>query len=190
MLTPVKAQLREIHQQIPERSLSNSNLRKSGSVTNLPSPPPAIPLPPLPNSVTSPTSATFPHHPPSVQTADLISQHNAHLEEKDAHIKQLDKHLFAEKQLTATLEEALVEIETQSNKTKLDMEAWKKKTWALEDENRDLKKERSGARYSVQAVEEERDKRREAERAREKLEERMRAVEAKRKKKGGGFNCF
>ena len=102
----------------------------------------------------------------------------------------MEKHLFAEKQLTATLEEALVDLESQANKTKLDMDAWKKKTWALEDENQNLKKERSGARYSVQAVEEERDKRKEAERAREKLEERMRAVEAKRKKKGGGFNCF
>lgn len=186
----LQAQLRELHQQAPERSLSNSNIRKSGSVTTLPSPPPAIPLPPLPSSVTSPTSATFSHHPPSIQTADLISQHNAHLEERDAHIKQMEKHLFAEKQLTATLEEALVDLESQANKTKLDMEAWKKKTWALEDENKELRKERSGARYSVQAVEEERDKRKEAERAREKLEERMRAVEGKRKKKGGGFNCF
>ncbi|CAF9939151.1 MAG: hypothetical protein ALECFALPRED_007995 [Alectoria fallacina] len=186
----LQAQLRELHRQTPERSLSNSNLRKSASVTTLPSPPPAIPLPPLPNSVTSPTSATFPHHPPSVQTHELISQHNAHLEEKDAHIKQMEKHLFAEKQLTATLEEALVDLESQTNKTKVDMEAWKKKTRALEDENKYLKKESSGARYSVQAVEEERDKRKEAERAREKLEERMRVHEGKRKKKGGGFNCF
>lgn len=186
----LQAQLRELHQQPPERSLSNSNLRKSVSVTTLPSPPPAIPLPPLPSLVTSPTSATFSHHPPSVQTADLISQHNAHLEEKDAHIKQMEKHLFAEKQLTATLEEALVDLELQTNKTKFEMEAWKKRTWTLEDENKEMKKERSGARYSVQAVEEERDKRKEAERAREKLEERMRAVEGKRKKKGGGFNCF
>lgn len=186
----LQTQMRELHQQTLERSLSNSNIRKSGSVATLPSPPPAIPLPPLPNSVTSPTSATFSHHSPSTQTADLISQHNVHLEEKDAHIKQMEKHLFAEKQLTATLEEALVDLEFQTNKSKLDMEAWKKKTWALEDENKDLKKERSGARYSVQAVEEERDKRKEAERAREKLEERMRAVEGKRKKKGGGFNCF
>lgn len=101
----------------------------------------------------------------------------------------MEKHLFAEKQLTATLEEALVDLESQANETKRDMEIWKKKTWTLEDENKELRKEKSGARYSVQAVEEERDKRKEAERAREKLEERMRAVEGKRKKKGG-FNCF
>ena len=190
-LTQKQAQLREHYQQTPERSLSNSNLRKSSSVTALPSPPPAIPLPPLPNSVTSPTSATFSHHQTNIQPAEVISisQHNAHLEEKDAHIKQMEKHLFAEKQLTATLEEALVDLESQANKTKFDMEAWKKKTWALEDENRDLKSEKSGARYSVQAVEDEREKRKEAERAREKLEERFRGLEKKTKKKGG-FNCF
>ena len=101
----------------------------------------------------------------------------------------MEKHLFAEKQLTATLEEALVDLESQANKTKFDMEAWKKKTWLLEDENRDLKSEKSGARYSVQAVEDEREKRKEAERAREKLEERFRGLEKKTKKKGG-FNCF
>ena len=84
-----------------------------------------------------------------------------------------------------------MDLESQANQTKFDMEAWKKKTWLLEDENKDLKSERSGARYSVQAVEEERDKRKEAERARDKLEETMRAVEVKRRKnKKGGFNCF
>lgn len=103
----------------------------------------------------------------------------------------MEKHLFAEKQLTATLEEALVDLETQGIKIKADLEGWKKKYWGIEDEVKELRKETSGARYSVQAVEEERDKRREAERAKEKLEERMRAVtEGKRKKKGGGFNCF
>ena len=101
----------------------------------------------------------------------------------------MEKHLFAEKQLTATLEEALVDLETQGNKVKLDMEGWKKKCWGYEDELKELRKERSGARYSVQAVEEERDKRRAAEQAREKLEERMRAVEKKKKQKSG-FNCF
>lgn len=100
----------------------------------------------------------------------------------------MEKHLFAEKQLTATLEEALADLELQTNKSKLEMESWKKRMWALEDENKDLKKEKSGARYSVQAVEEERDRRKEAERAREKLEEKMRAVEGKRKK--NIFNCF
>ena len=183
-----QAQMRE-SQQTPDRTSSTaSNLRKSTSVTNLPSPPPAIPLPPLPTSVTSPTSSSFPA-PPSTSNADLLASHTIALEEKDSHIRQMEKHLFAEKQLTATLEEALVDLETQGNKVKLDMESWKKRCWGYEDELKELRKERNGARFSVQAVEEERDKRREAERAREKLEERMKAVE-KKKKKAGGFNCF
>ena len=180
-------------QQIDRSSSAAANLRKSASVTTLPSPPPAIPLPPLPTgaAVTSPTSSTFPREPfptPPSQNVDLLGAHAAQLEEKDNHIRQMEKHLFAEKQLTATLEEALVDLETQGNKIKLDMEAWKKKCWANEDELKELRKERSGARYSVQAVEEERDKRREAERAKAQLEERMRAVEKKKKK--NGFNCF
>lgn len=101
----------------------------------------------------------------------------------------MEKHLFAEKQLTATLEEALVDLENQGKKTKLDMETYKKKCWSLEDEMGALKKERKVDRYSLQAVEEEKGKRLEAERAREKLEERMKAVTEKKKKKGGGFNC-
>ena len=188
ILIPQKSQMRESLQG-PERSASSaSNLRKSTSVTTLPSPPPAIPLPPLPANVTSPTSATFSGSTfPGSIPPDLIASHNAALEEKDLHIKQMDKHLFAEKQLTATLEEALVDLENQGNKIKLEMEGWKKKCRGLEDE---LKKEqKSGTRYSVQAVEEERDKRRAAEQAREKLEERMRAVEKKKKQKSG-FNCF
>lgn len=193
VLTPKQTQMRD-SMQGPERTASSaSNLRKSTSVTTLPSPPPVIPLPPLPTSVTSPTSATFPGSPfpppANAPSADLVATHNAQLEEKDSHIRQMEKHLFAEKQLTATLEEALVDLETQGNKIKLDMEGWKKKCWGYEDELKDLKKERSGARYSVQAVEEERDKRRAAEQAREKLEERMRAVEKKKKGKSG-FNCF
>ena len=101
----------------------------------------------------------------------------------------LEKHLFAEKQLTATLEEALVDLESQGNKVKMDMEAWKKKAWAHEDELAQLKRERGRIRDSVQAVEEEREARKQAEQARERLEERMRGMEGKKRKKGG-FNCF
>lgn len=192
LLTFEKAQMRESMQShSPERT--PSAVRKSTSITTLPSPPPAIPLPPLPTSVTSPTSANFSGSPfpapPTPLNADVLATHNAALEEKDSHIRQMEKHLFAEKQLTATLEEALVDLETQGNKIKLDMEGWKKKCWGYEDELKELRKEKNGARFSVQAVEEERDKRRAAEQAREKLEERMRAVEKKKKGKSG-FNCF
>ena len=178
----------------PERTASSaSNIRKSTSVTTLPSPPPAIPLPPLPPSVTSPTSATFPGSqfpaPPRETSAELLATQAA-LEEKESHSRRMEKHLFAEKQLTATLEEALVDLENQNNKTKLEMEGWKKKFWVCEDELKELRKERNSTRYSVQAVEEERDKRKAAEQAREKLEERMRAVEKKKKKQKSGFNCF
>ncbi len=101
----------------------------------------------------------------------------------------MEKHLFAEKQLTATLEEALVDLETQGNKIKLDMEGWKKKCWGHEDEIKQLMKEKDKSRFSVQAVEQEKNMRVAAEQAREKLEERMRAVEKKKKGKSG-FNCF
>lgn len=104
------------------------------------------------------------------------------------HIKNLEKQLFAEKQLTASLEEALVDLETQGNKIKIDMDAWKKKAWTYADELDELRKERNSTRYSVQAVEEERLARKEAEAARAHLEESMHALNKKKKK--SGFNCF
>lgn len=162
-----------------ERSNSlTSNLRKSTSVTSLPSPPPAIPLPPLPAQANNASSPVNAHEYVSVQYA----------EDQEARIRTIEKHLFAEKQLTATLEEALVDLEHQGNKTKGDLEAWKKKCWTYEDELAALKKERNSIRHSVQAVEEERSARKEAEAARAHLEERMSALQ-KRKKKSG-FNCF
>lgn len=68
------------------------------------------------------------------------------------------------------------------------MEAWKKRAWAYEDELNELRKERDSTRYSIQAVEEERHARKEAEAARAHLEERMNALNKKKKK--SGFNCF
>lgn len=164
-----------------ERSNSlTSNLRKSSSVTSLPSPPPAIPLPPLP------AQATANGGPPPVNAHEYVSVQYA--EDQEARIKTIEKHLFAEKQLTATLEEALVDLEHQGNKTKGDLEAWKKKCWSYEDELTMMKKERNSIRHSVQAVEEERSARKEAEAARAHLEERMSALQKKKKK--SGFNCF
>ncbi|KAL8931058.1 MAG: hypothetical protein Q9208_000160 [Pyrenodesmia sp. 3 TL-2023] len=164
-----------------ERSNSlTSNLRKSSSVTSLPSPPPAIPLPPLP------AQANNGPGPAPVNAHEYVSVQYA--EDQEARIRTIEKHLFAEKQLTATLEEALVDLENQGNKTKGDLDAWKKKCWAYEDELTSLKKERNTIRHSVQAVEEERHARKEAEAARAHLEERMSALQ-KRKKKSG-FNCF
>ncbi|KAL2419486.1 Kinesin-like protein KIF21A [Exophiala dermatitidis] len=200
-----------------------SNLRKSGSIASLPSPPPAIPLPPLPNlaaSAAGPPSlqvsgATANPSPPQSRHAskdgvpvpvpvtpvsNISSQpvsgarQSAILEEQENRLRTIEKHLHAEKQLTATLEEALVDLETQSNKLRADAESWKKKAWAMEEELSGLRKERRSERLSVQAVEEEVKKRREAEAARAQLEERMRLLtvgkDGKKKKKGSSLNCF
>ncbi|EXJ78604.1 hypothetical protein A1O1_09005 [Capronia coronata CBS 617.96] len=189
----------------PPRSNSmTSNLRKSSSIASLPSPPPAIPLPPLP-SITGlqvagaavGANATNPSPPQSRHTSkENLRRQSALLEEQENRLRTIEKHLHAEKQLTATLEEALVDLETQSNKLRVDADAWKKKAWAMEEELSGLKKERRSARLSVQAVEEEVKKRREAEAARAQLEERMRLLtvgkdgKTKKRKGGSSLNCF
>ncbi|KAH2380001.1 hypothetical protein KXV98_004247 [Aspergillus fumigatus] len=162
-----------------------SNLRKSTSATSLPSPPPAIPLPPLPTIQSATNGSVSP--PNSRHTSkELVSVQI--VEDQEARIRTIEKHLNAEKQLTATLEEALGDLEAQSNKVKADCEAWKKKAWQLEEELTALRKERNSQRLSLQAVEEERNARREAEAARAQLEERMNALNKKKKK--STLNCF
>lgn len=178
-----------------------SGLRKSTSVTSLPSPPPAIPLPPLPaKAVASPTASSFPQNTHAAAASDKLQKDlealSSVLSDRDNHMRQMEKHLIAEKQLTQTLEEALADLEAGQKRSKADVEGWKRKCWGLEDELSKLKKEggreKERERWSVQAMEEEKGKRREAERAREELEERMRVFEhgKKKKKKGGGLNCF
>ncbi|KAH8684789.1 putative chromosome-associated kinesin KIF4B [Tricladium varicosporioides] len=188
---------------VPKRSNSaTSHLRKSASVASLPSPPPAIPLPPLPGSIGSSmsptgTAAAIPVPPTPTQgnrpsSKDLaISQIQ---EDQEARIRTIEKHLHAEKQLTTTLEEALTDLERQSNKVKADCDAWRRRASELELElkeanekakNGDSEKEN---RWSMLQVEEERKKRRDAEIARAHLEERMNAISKKKKK--GSLNCF
>jgi kinesin family protein 4/21/27 len=201
----------------PPRSNSlTSNLRKTASISSLPSPPPVVPLPPLPtlsglqvtsaaNNPSPPQSrhaskeVTLPVTPVSGTVVSSNSQNvrrsSALIEEQEARLRTIEKHLHAEKQLTATLEEALVDLETQSNKLRVDAEGWKKKAWAMEEEMASVKKERRSERLSVQAVEEEVKKRREAEAARAQLEERMKLLTVGRdgkskKKKGSSLNCF
>ncbi|KAJ5966219.1 hypothetical protein N7481_012933 [Penicillium waksmanii] len=166
-----------------DRSSSlTSNLRKSSSAASLPSPPPAIPLPPLPSIASGSVSPPGSRH----ASRELV---NAQLvEDQETRIRTIEKHLYAEKQLTATLEEALGDLEAQSSKVKTDCEAWKKKAWGFEDELSTLRKERNSARLSLQAVEEERSARKEAEAARAQLEERMNALNKKKKK--STLNCF
>lgn len=169
-----------------DRSSSmTSNLRKSSSAASLPSPPPAIPLPPLP-SIAAQSSGSV--SPPSSRHASKELVNAQLVEDQEARIRTIEKHLYAEKQLTATLEEALGDLEAQSSKVKTDCEGWKKKAWGLEDELSTLRKERNSARLSLQAVEEERSARKEAEAARAQLEERMNALNKKKKK--STLNCF
>lgn len=165
-------------------------MRTSKSMASLPSPPPAIPLPPLPtkaqtSNLASSTTANSPVHASHGDDPGMSAQI---AEDQASRIRTIEKHLFAEKQLTATLEEALVDLESQGNRVKADMEAWKKKALTYEDELASLLRERTSTRYSVQAVEEERNARKEAEAARAQLEERMAAINQKKKK--SGFNCF
>ncbi|KAI9371806.1 hypothetical protein BJX61DRAFT_509999 [Aspergillus egyptiacus] len=169
-----------------DRSSSiTSNLRKSSSAASLPSPPPAIPLPPLPTIAATASGASS---PPSSRHASKEIAGSQIVEEQEARIRTIEKHLNAEKQLTATLEEALGDLEAQSNKVRSDCEAWKKKAWELEEELTTLRKERNTQRLSLQQVEEERNARREAEAARAQLEERMAALNKKKKK--STLNCF
>lgn len=185
--------------------------RKSNGTTALPTPPPSIPLPPLPNSPvsgtpqipngidgranspplrrTSPIPSTSP--PGSRHTSNEVPPGTSQqLEEQETRIRTIEKHLYAEKQLTATLEEALVDLETSANRTKVEMETWRKKCTSLEEELSGLRKERTNSRASLQAVEEEREMRLRAEKARHALEERMKELNATKKTKKSTLNCF
>ncbi|KAF4624972.1 hypothetical protein G7Y89_g13199 [Cudoniella acicularis] len=188
---------------VPKRSNSaTSHLRKSASVASLPSPPPAIPLPPLPGNINAsmsptgnaaaipvPSTPTQSNRPSSKDLA--ISQIQ---EDQEARIRTIEKHLYAEKQLTNTLEEALTDLERQSNKVKADCDAWRRRASELELELKEAKEREKNIdsekenRWSMLQVEEERKKRRDAEIARAHLEERMNAISKKKKK--GSLNCF
>lgn len=141
-----------------------------------------IPVPPTP---------TLPSNRPSSKDF-AVSQMQ---EDQEARIRTIEKHLFAERQLTTTLEEALTDLERQSNKVKADCDAWKRRAADLETELKEAKeREKNNSlekenRWSMQQVEEERKKRRDAEIARAHLEERMNAI-SKKKKKKGSLNCF
>jgi len=168
-----------------------SQLRKSGSVASLPSPPPAIPLPPLPAGTSPPPTANVPSTPTGIRGSKDIGVSQAFHEDQEAKIKTIEKHLQAEKQLTQTLEEALTDLERQSNKVKADCDAWRRRANELETELKQLKeKPQQDNRWSLHQVEEERKKRRDAEIARAHLEERMNAINSSKKKKKGSLNCF
>lgn len=195
----LQAKLEEVQQVQPGPNRQNStsgHLRKSASVASLPSPPPAIPLPPLPGSiigsVTSPSISPPPTQVNRPSSKDLASSQIQ--EDQEARIRTIEKHLHAEKQLTTTLEEALTDLERQSNKMKAECDAWRRRAAELEkDLKESQEREKNGSldkenRWSMLQVEEERKKRRDAEIARAHLEERMNAISKKKKK--GSLNCF
>lgn len=166
----------------------NGTVRKTASVTSLPSPPPAIPLPPLPGGMSSSNSGTTSPTPGMRPPSKDITMQQIH-DDQEARIRTIEKHLSAEKQLTSTLEEALTDLERQSNKVKADCEAWRRRAGDLESELKELKdRPQQDQRWSLHQVEEERKKREAAERARAHLEERMNAISKKKKK--GSLNCF
>lgn len=166
----------------------NGTVRKTASVTSLPSPPPAIPLPPLPGGMSSSNSGTTSPTPGMRPPSKDITMQQIH-EDQEARIRTIEKHLSAEKQLTSTLEEALTDLERQSNKVKADCEAWRRRCGDLEAELKEMKdRPQQDQRWSLHQVEEERKKREAAERARAHLEERMNAISKKKKK--GSLNCF
>jgi len=112
-------------------------------------------------------------------------------EDQEARIRTIEKHLFAEKQLTATLEEALTDLESSSTKMKTEMELWRRKCVTQEEELQLLRKEKQTARMSVQQMEDEAKRRIDLERA--KLEERMRQLNDMnkgKKNKKSSINCF
>jgi uncharacterized protein YcgI (DUF1989 family) len=78
-----------------------------------------------------------------VQQAHETPRPSSIIEDFENRVRVIEKHLHAEKQLTATLEEALVDLEGQSNKIRADAETWKKKASQYQGELQDLKKGRS-----------------------------------------------
>jgi chromosome segregation ATPase len=155
-------------------------LKKSNSNASLPSPPPNAPLPAIPGSGT--TSFR--------QSKDLVS---IPLQEHKERMSVLQKALDSEREMTVALEQAMEDLERSQNKAKADYQAWKRRAEELEAENKELKERPSvqeAQRWSLHQVEEERKKRRDAEVAKQQLEERMNQLNKKNKKKKGSLNCF
>ena len=72
----------------------------------------------------------------------VVQQHRDVGHEKgQEYIQSIEKHLFAEKQLTATLEEALVDLEMSSNRARSEMNLLRKKCASLENELASLRVE-------------------------------------------------
>ncbi|KAI5295933.1 hypothetical protein KEM52_006415 [Ascosphaera acerosa] len=192
-ITLLESQLREANghdRHSSGGSLAGTSTRKSTPpMSMLPSPPPAIPLPPLPTGVPPSTTGSPATHS-RAGSEDRPGSHGQRVaaDEQETRVRNIQKQLDAEKKLTATLEEALTELEEQGDKVKADLESWKKKAYQYEDELTKIKTEKEKQRVSMQAVEEERLARKQAEAARAQLEEKMNAINKKKKK--STLACF
>ena len=72
--------------------------------------------------------------PTPVESTDILALET--INEAESQIRGIERRLYAERQLTATLEEALIEIEEKSNRDRAEVELWKRKVWALEEDKR------------------------------------------------------
>jgi kinesin family protein 4/21/27 len=147
-----------------------------------------VPLPPLPSGA-SQTNVSHGSLSPTARPASKdVNITQAH-EDQEARIRTIEKNLKSEKQLTATLEEAVNDLERQQLKTKADCDAWRRRANDLEAELKELKeKPQPDNRWSLHQVEEERKKRRDPVNATAHLQEQMNALNKKKKK--GSLNCF
>lgn len=178
-------------------------LRKSASQASIPrSPPPATPLPPLPAmsesastiarpttpKATSPPDARMSKESPTLQQQQQDSQ----ISSLSNRVELLEKKLSAEKTLTQTLEEALVDLENTHNTTRKEADAWKARAKEIEQESFKMNSERKTMRNSIQQLQEEKMRRKTAEEATKRLEEQMAQLggESGKKKKKNTLNCF
>lgn len=171
---------------------NNRDLRKSASSTSLPSPPPVIPLPPLPGASAAPPPGSPPPGTPASPQNTMSRRPSkdyvtAHIEDQEARIKTLEKQLLAEKALTQTLEEALTDCEKTMKRMTQDKASLEQKATQVQQELERARNDSQTSRYSMQAVEDERLARIKAEQARAQLEERMQALSKKNKR---SFTCF
>lgn len=122
----------------------------------------------------------------------LEEEYAKHIQALELQVKAADKKLGTERQLTQTLEQALIDLENLNNRTTTEAEAWKRKCRDVEEEALGLRSERGRMRNSMQQLQEETVRRKTAEDARRRLEEQMSLLAQgdRGKKKKGALNCF
>jgi len=89
--------------------------------------------PPVPRDCQSPSKTIVDVDAEPLDAADYVVV-ESETSERDTRIKRLEKHLFAEKHLTAVLEEAIVDLEKQGKQVEKDLDMFKKRCGQLEDQ--------------------------------------------------------